>query len=812
MNGGPSFGPPHWAGDAFVTGYSRGKLWRTKLAKSAAGYVAKTELFATLQSLAVDVCVSPRGDLIVASHGGRPDWGGGPNGRGHLWRIRHEDRQAPQPVAAWNASPTELAIVFDRPVPADAVKGLAERARIESGASVFPGDRFETIRPGYQVVYDQLAAPRHAHAILGPRLSPDGRQLTLLTRPRTAAVNHVVTLPSLGAEGHTRASTEGGSARPDGRGYDEVDLLTTLHGLEAEWTPAGGGATKLWLPHPDLGVTRAFTAASATHSWTPSGPGALTFRGQLDLFQMLQPAIQPGAAIDWERPPEDVTVTFESSRPFTGGLGGAGVASQPAGGGRHRASVTLRAPGRAWQPLALRIAGDGGPLDFTASWHTPEDPRPRAFPLRRFLLPWAQPAESGAAPAGPREIPELAGGNWQRGRRLFHGDQLACAKCHTIHGEGARVGPDLSNLAQRDYASVRQDIEFPNAALNPDHLASVLELADGETVTGLVLREEGGRLTVVTGSGAEEGIPRAGVKAIRPAAASLMPEGLWNGMTEAQQRDLMTYLLTAPPPPAEVAPELQGHRRPPARARAEFAALLASAAAPPAAPPRPLRVVLCASPKDRGHAAPGFHDYPLWRERWSQLLALGENVIVETADRWPSEAQWQGADVVAFYHDNPAWAADKAGDLDAFLARGGGLVFLHWSLNAYRDTDALKQRIVRAWGAGGKFRHGPLELAFAPHAITAGFPAAARFVDETYWNLPTAADDDATVLATAVEDGVPRPQVWVKEAGPGRVFVCIPGHFTWTFDDPLYRVLLLRGLAWAAGQPVDRFTELATVG
>src|SRR5207249_1692854 len=87
-------------------------------------------------------------------HSGQPDWGSGPSGKGKLWRIRYEDRAAPQPVAAWNASPTELKIAFDRPLDAEALKNLPKRARIESGRFVFPGDRFETIRPGYQVVYD----------------------------------------------------------------------------------------------------------------------------------------------------------------------------------------------------------------------------------------------------------------------------------------------------------------------------------------------------------------------------------------------------------------------------------------------------------------------------------------------------------------------------------------------------------------------------------------------------------------------------------------------------------------------------------
>ena len=68
------------------------------------------------------------------------------------------------------------------------------------------------------------------------------------------------------------------------------------------------------------------------------------------------------------------------------------------------------------------------------------------------------------------------------------------------------------------------------------------------------------------------------------------------------------------------------------------------------------------------------------------------------------------------------------------------------------------------------------------------------------------------VMATGVEEDKPRPLLWTREVGKGRVFVSIPGHFTWTFDDPLFRILLLRGIAWSAGESVDRFNELATIG
>jgi type 1 glutamine amidotransferase len=74
--------------------------------------------------------------------------------------------------------------------------------------------------------------------------------------------------------------------------------------------------------------------------------------------------------------------------------------------------------------------------------------------------------------------------------------------------------------------------------------------------------------------------------------------------------------------------------------------------------------------------------------------------------------------------------------------------------------------------------------------------------------------DPASVelIGTGVEDGQARPLFWSRQAGAGRVFVSIPGHFTWTFDDPLYRILILRAIAWTAREPVDRFNELATLG
>ena len=146
--------------------------------------------------------------------------------------------------------------------------------------------------------------------------------------------------------------------------------------------------------------------------------------------------------------------------------------------------------------------------------------------------------------------------------------------------------------------------------------------------------------------------------------------------------------------------------------------------------------------------------------------------------------------------------------------RGGGAVFIHYAVDGHAAVNALSDRIGLAW-QGGKsaFRHGPLEIDFSDSQnikSPVDFDRL-RLVDESYWNL-LGETASVSLIGTGLEDGQPRPLFWARQTGRGRVFVSIPGHFTWTFDDPLFRVLILRGIAWTASEPVDRFNELTTLG
>ena len=440
------------------------------------------------------------------------------------------------------------------------------------------------------------------------------------------------------------------------------------------------------------------------------------------------------------------------------------------------------------------------------AWFTAEDERRRPLPLRRVLLPWAAVEQIGIEKGVERSIPEIAGGNWLHGKRIFFGERAACSKCHAMGSQGGKAGPDLSNLIYRDYASVMKDITQPNAAINPDHVAYNVGLIDGESFVGILTSSSGAEMKFVDASGKTSSVPTNRIAVIKPSPISLMPEGLLEVLSGQERKDLLTYLLM-PPPLSPATMERAGE--PPPRAVAEVEAVLNSGnrTSPPDAV-RPLRIVLCAGPKDHG---PGEHDYPVWQQRWLKLLSLADEVSVEAADKWPTPEQLSKAGVIVFYSNNPGWSLDRAKELDAFLNRGGGLVYIHFAVDGHEQCDELAQRIGLAWRGGvSKFRHGPIDLKFEPHPITQGFRET-HLEDESYWNL-TGSEKNIQMLARAVEESQMQPLIWAREQGKGRVFVSIPGHFTWTFDDPLFRLLILRGIAWSGRQPLNRFNDLATIG
>ncbi|MDG2223416.1 MAG: ThuA domain-containing protein [Rubripirellula sp.] len=240
------------------------------------------------------------------------------------------------------------------------------------------------------------------------------------------------------------------------------------------------------------------------------------------------------------------------------------------------------------------------------------------------------------------------------------------------------------------------------------------------------------------------------------------------------------------------------------------------------APTRDLKIVWVWG-TDQNHA-PGFHEYIEVKDMFEGLLQQVPRVTFEAVEKFPTEQHWATADLVVFYAQLDTLLEQDFDQIDSYLRRGGGIVAIHAAM--IQPGEELAARFGLAWDPGNT-QWGVLPIPATidpatPTGIMKGFPAEIELVDEHYWNL-LGSVDDITVLATAPAgvagpsteppekktlDGKAWPLFWVKEVSKGRVFGSIPGHNRFTFDDPYFRIILLRAMAWTMRQPFDPFKPL----
>ncbi len=138
------------------------------------------------------------------------------------------------------------------------------------------------------------------------------------------------------------------------------------------------------------------------------------------------------------------------------------------------------------------------------------------------------------------------------GRLVF---TKTCATCHTLFGEGEKVGPDItgSNRANLDY--ILENVVDPSAVLGKDYRMTMAALVDGRVVSGLVTKETDSALTIRTINDtlivAKDDIDERKLSEI-----SMMPKKLLEPLKPNEVRDLIAYLAS----PTQVA--LRGPRAP----------------------------------------------------------------------------------------------------------------------------------------------------------------------------------------------------------------------------------------------------------
>ncbi|MFP6896619.1 MAG: c-type cytochrome [Roseibacillus sp.] len=125
-----------------------------------------------------------------------------------------------------------------------------------------------------------------------------------------------------------------------------------------------------------------------------------------------------------------------------------------------------------------------------------------------------------------------------RGRGLFG---QRCSACHTLWGEGGHAGPDLTGSDRRNLDYLLENIIDPSASVPQNYRLTVVELKDGQILSGFV-EEDLGSLLRLRAQDRVHHLSRDRIVKRKALKASLMPEGILNGLGDGEVRDHFAYL------------------------------------------------------------------------------------------------------------------------------------------------------------------------------------------------------------------------------------------------------------------------------
>ncbi|MDC0936899.1 c-type cytochrome [Pirellulales bacterium] len=148
-------------------------------------------------------------------------------------------------------------------------------------------------------------------------------------------------------------------------------------------------------------------------------------------------------------------------------------------------------------------------------------------------------------------------GEAMRGKAQF---KNLCAKCHQLHGEGERIGPDLTPYPRHELAYLLLHTVDPSAVIRPAYQTVRIATDDGRTLTGLLAETTPKTLTLLTAENKRILVARDEIEQMEDSSVSLMPDKLFADFSEQQIRDLFAYLQSGTSEPLRR--DLSGLARP----------------------------------------------------------------------------------------------------------------------------------------------------------------------------------------------------------------------------------------------------------
>ena len=204
------------------------------------------------------------------------------------------------------------------------------------------------------------------------------------------------------------------------------------------------------------------------------------------------------------------------------------------------------------------------------------------------------------------------------------------------------------------------------------------------------------------------------------------------------------------------------------------------------------------------------------REAFSKVFSENAAIACTFAEHAKGGATaWERDDLTNFnavvLYDMTATITDaQKAKLLSLFSRGTGLVVLHHALCSFQGWPDYERIIGGLYPVPPKgqpqvtdkigYEHGqevPVVIADSKHPITAGLKDF-TIHDEIYWGFRVGADVHPLLTTTHPKSG--NPLMWTRTEGKSRVVFLQLGHDHFAYENPSFRELVARSIAWTAAR------------
>ena len=107
------------------------------------------------------------------------------------------------------------------------------------------------------------------------------------------------------------------------------------------------------------------------------------------------------------------------------------------------------------------------------------------------------------------------------GKKIF---EQQCARCHTLFGQGGKLGPDLTTYRRDDLETMLLNIVNPSAEIREGFAGSIVASTDGRILSGVIVEQDKNVVVLRDSDGHDATLDRDSIDAMRPARSRSCPK------------------------------------------------------------------------------------------------------------------------------------------------------------------------------------------------------------------------------------------------------------------------------------------------